>query len=67
MVYFLTCACVDYYAALLPLLTSLRDAPLQALHGKMVGMDMGCRHGHGHTHACVRSTTWPICACPIYI
>jgi ATP-dependent RNA helicase DDX55/SPB4 len=35
MVYFLTCACVDYYAAVLPLLPALAGASLNALHGKM--------------------------------
>ena len=35
MVYFLTCACVDYYAGCLPLLKALRNAPIKPLHGKM--------------------------------
>ena len=35
MVYFLTCACVDYYAAVLPLLPALREAAMRPLHGKM--------------------------------
>ena len=35
MVYFLTCACVDYYAAALPLLPQLRGAAMRPLHGKM--------------------------------
>ena len=36
MIYFLTCASVDYYAAVLPLLAELKGAPLRPLHGKMV-------------------------------
>ena len=35
MVYFLTCACVDYYALALTRLAALRDAPIRPLHGKM--------------------------------
>ena len=35
MVYFLTCACVDFYAACLPLLPSLVGKELRPLHGKM--------------------------------
>ena len=35
MVYFLTCACVDYYSAVLPLLPQLASANLRPLHGKM--------------------------------
>ena len=35
MVYFLTCACVDYYAACLPLLPALSGSPIKPLHGKM--------------------------------
>ena len=29
------CACVDYYAAVLPQLPEMAGAPLRALHGKM--------------------------------
>ncbi|KAL1524656.1 hypothetical protein AB1Y20_019543 [Prymnesium parvum] len=35
MVYFLTCACVDYYAAVLPLLAQLKGANVRPLHGKL--------------------------------
>ena len=35
MVYFLTCACVDYYAAILPLLPQLSGCAMRPLHGKM--------------------------------
>ncbi len=35
MVYFLTCASVDYYASVLPKLAQLRNAPLRPLHGKL--------------------------------
>ena len=34
MVYFLTCACVDYYVAVLPQLADLAGVPLRALHGE---------------------------------
>lgn len=36
MVYLLTCAHVDYFAALLPLLPNLSGANIMSLHGKMV-------------------------------
>jgi hypothetical protein len=36
MIYFLTCACVDYFERLLPMLPQLKDVPIWALHGKMV-------------------------------
>jgi ATP-dependent RNA helicase DDX55/SPB4 len=35
MVYFLTCACVDYYASALTRLPRLRGLPVRGLHGKM--------------------------------
>jgi len=35
MVYFATCACVDYWAMVLPLLNSLKGSPIIAYHGKM--------------------------------
>ncbi|BBG98092.1 P-loop containing nucleoside triphosphate hydrolases superfamily protein [Prunus dulcis] len=35
IVYFMTCACVDYWGLVLPLLGSLKGFPLIALHGKM--------------------------------
>ncbi|CAO2204531.1 unnamed protein product [Urochloa humidicola] len=35
MVYFATCACVDYWAVVLPLLNSLKDSPIIPYHGKM--------------------------------
>ncbi|KAL6627379.1 hypothetical protein ACP70R_031105 [Stipagrostis hirtigluma subsp. patula] len=35
MVYFATCACVDYWAVVLPLLNSLKGSPIIPYHGKM--------------------------------
>ncbi|CAD6232820.1 unnamed protein product [Miscanthus lutarioriparius] len=35
MVYFATCACVDYWAVVLPLINSLKGSPIIAYHGKM--------------------------------
>lgn len=35
IVYFLTCACVDYWATVLPRLQGLKKLPITALHGKM--------------------------------
>ncbi|ONM29873.1 ATP-dependent rRNA helicase spb4 [Zea mays] len=35
MVYFATCACVDYWAVVLPLIKSLKGSPIIAYHGKM--------------------------------
>jgi ATP-dependent RNA helicase DDX55/SPB4 len=35
MVYFLTCACVDYYASALTRLPVMRGLPVRGLHGKM--------------------------------
>ncbi|CAL4965446.1 unnamed protein product [Urochloa decumbens] len=35
MVYFATCACVDYWAVVLPLLNSLKGSPIISYHGKM--------------------------------
>ena len=35
MVYFLTCACVDFYGSVLPLLAELKGQPIAPLHGKM--------------------------------
>ncbi|XP_006645526.2 DEAD-box ATP-dependent RNA helicase 18 [Oryza brachyantha] len=35
MVYFATCACVDYWAVVLPLLDSLKGSPIIPYHGKM--------------------------------
>ncbi|GMI79932.1 RNA helicase 18 [Hibiscus trionum] len=35
IVYFMTCACVDYWGVVLPRLTALKGFPLIALHGKM--------------------------------
>ncbi|KAL5227405.1 hypothetical protein ABZP36_015670 [Zizania latifolia] len=35
MVYFATCACVDYWAVILPLLNSLKGSPIIPYHGKM--------------------------------
>ncbi|CAB4301433.1 unnamed protein product [Prunus armeniaca] len=35
IVYFMTCACVDYWGLVLPLFGSLKGFPLIALHGKM--------------------------------
>ncbi|ONL96202.1 B-block binding subunit of TFIIIC, partial [Zea mays] len=35
MVYFATCACVDYWAVVLPLINSLKGSPIIASHGKM--------------------------------
>ncbi|KAM1162532.1 hypothetical protein ACFX13_001585 [Malus domestica] len=35
IVYFMTCACVDYWGLVLPLLGPLKGFPLIALHGKM--------------------------------
>ena len=33
--YFATCACVDYWAVVLPLINSLKGSPIIASHGKM--------------------------------
>lgn len=33
--YFATCACVDYWAVVLPLINSLKGSPIIAYHGKM--------------------------------
>jgi hypothetical protein len=33
--YFATCACVDYWAVVLPLIKSLKGSPIIAYHGKM--------------------------------
>ncbi|GJN05716.1 hypothetical protein PR202_ga23375 [Eleusine coracana subsp. coracana] len=35
MIYFATCACVDYWAVVLPLLNSLKGSPIISYHGKM--------------------------------
>ncbi|XP_010257043.1 PREDICTED: DEAD-box ATP-dependent RNA helicase 18 [Nelumbo nucifera] len=35
IVYFMTCACVDYWGAVLPCLTVLKGCPLVSLHGRM--------------------------------
>ncbi|KAG8390143.1 hypothetical protein BUALT_Bualt01G0052900 [Buddleja alternifolia] len=35
IIYFMTCACVDYWGAVLPLLSALKGFSLIALHGKM--------------------------------
>lgn len=35
MVYFLTCACVDFYGLVLPQLPELQGCPISPLHGKM--------------------------------
>ena len=35
IVYFLTCATVDFYASLLPGLAAAKGLPLRALHGRM--------------------------------
>ncbi|AQK81352.1 B-block binding subunit of TFIIIC, partial [Zea mays] len=35
MVYFATCACVDYWVVVLPLINSLKGSPIIASHGKM--------------------------------
>jgi ATP-dependent RNA helicase DDX55/SPB4 len=35
MVYFLTCACVDFYSLVLPQLRELKGRPISPLHGKM--------------------------------
>uniref|UniRef100_A0A0D6R5I7 ATP-dependent RNA helicase n=1 Tax=Araucaria cunninghamii TaxID=56994 RepID=A0A0D6R5I7_ARACU len=35
IIYFMTCACVDYWGVVLPHLPSLRGCPLIALHGRM--------------------------------
>ncbi|CAN6705298.1 unnamed protein product [Malus baccata var. baccata] len=35
IVYFMTCACVDYWGLVLPMLCPLKGFPLIALHGKM--------------------------------
>jgi ATP-dependent RNA helicase DDX55/SPB4 len=35
IVFFLTCACVDYFASVLPKLNALKSVRFLAIHGKM--------------------------------
>ncbi|VFQ90624.1 unnamed protein product [Cuscuta campestris] len=35
IIYFMTCACVDYWGVVLPLISSLKKLPIIPLHGKM--------------------------------
>jgi hypothetical protein len=63
--YFATCACVDYWAVVLPLINSLKGSPIIASHGKMKQVGRAKHFFTPHVICLVVDVTLHVSSCDV--